>query len=257
MTGLLTNQYHAAKISIWEMGLVFHFEIRRPLAPTVGHDSVRSDAQTTIFSNLTTCIDALREYLDVFLAMDVSFYPHLPLEEWNRVVMAFFILYRLSAGLPEFPSWNVSCARFTVDLEQYLAQAIDRIRQSRPDEGDNKIASADLYTVLPEILESAKASYVLQRDHPEQVPAGMKAHIDVGTGRPFRNNASSTPRSFGSSSRVKCPATGFWAREARQMDGQCHQSISSQPDTTPGGISQLDEAFWDGVLALDRSALGQ
>lgn len=254
-TGLLINQYHAAKVSIYEMGLVFHFDHKKSLALTAGCNKTTSDHQAVLVSNLTTCVEALREYLDVFLAMEVSTYPHLPFEEWNRVILAFFILYRLSVNLPEVSTWDISYARLAIDLEGYLTQAIDRILRSRPDEGGNEIASADLYSVLPEILESAKASYVLRRDHPEQVTAGLKAHINVGTGAPFRNNASSTHNTLTSSMRVKCPATGFWAREARQTDGQPHQSTTMPYDGSFDEIQPLDETFWESMLGLDDSAL--
>lgn len=198
------------------MGLVYHFTIGK--VPTSRAAPCNSAA---LIHNLTQCVEAAKDYLDCFLALPIDIYPHLPAEEYFRCIMAFFVVYKLAARLPELPFWNLNSAREIIDLEQYLDVAASRVRQSRL--AADEIASGDVYSVLPEILESAKASYVVARDHPEQTVQGLRAHADVGSWDPVANSTSKTARPSPAIQRG-CPATGYWKRQAAQTDAMGYSS---------------------------------
>jgi hypothetical protein len=85
-------------------------------------------SEQALTMNLVGCVDAIKAYLDTFLAADPSTHLHLPFEEWFRLIMAFFILYKLSAGSRDIQGWDVSLCRETIDIETYLGQAIEHMR---------------------------------------------------------------------------------------------------------------------------------
>ena len=212
------TRYHAAKIRLFEMGIIYTFDAREPLT-WVDKSSVSTiHAQNMLISNLSKSVDAIREYLDYFLSTNMAVDNRLPLEEWFRFVLAFFVAYKLSVKLREFPQWDVRYARETLDLEKYLTAFIDRFRASQADQ-DISVASSgeDIYSVLPDVLESARASFIVARDHPEQIDSQFRAHIDPGSVSTKKGTSSGTTP-FPSTAHKGCPATGFWRAEAVQAD---------------------------------------
>ena len=211
---IFTTRYHAVKAWIHEMGIIYTLAARNPLT-WIDQSSVATlHAQRVLVSNLTSSVDAIKDYLDYFLTTDTSIDNRLPLEEWFRFVLALFAAYKLSLKLKEFPQWDVRYIRDSLDLEVYFNAFIDRFRASQQAE-DYNIASegADIYSVLPEVLESARSSFIFARDHPDQIDQNFKPHIDPGSAKQSKKqHRKASPHHRG------CPATGFWTAEAIQAD---------------------------------------
>ena len=73
-----------------------------------------------VISNLVKCVSSTKEYLDLFFAIPAAEHTSLPISAWYQVILAVFVLYRLSVGLPEVPEWNREIAHQSVDLQEYL-----------------------------------------------------------------------------------------------------------------------------------------
>jgi len=182
---------------------------------------------------LAKCVDAIKDYLDSFKAMDSAMDDRLPLEEWLRLMLAFFVAYKLSAKLIELPGWDVSFVRVTIDLEVYLASFVDRFQFARL--GADSVAAlygAGLYSVFPEILDSAKISYIMARDRPHEINNTLRVHSNLGGGE-FGGDSLRAVGPAHTSRGRECPATGFWRNEARQADSTGEfDSLASSDDFT-------------------------
>ncbi|KAL4783306.1 hypothetical protein BJX76DRAFT_368549 [Aspergillus varians] len=158
---LLTNAYHAVKILIYEMGLVYRYgQISRPSPGVPGYSAIF--APSKVVFNLTKSIIASKEYLDLFIATPSDEYSKLPLATWYQVILAVMVLYRLSIGLADIPDWSRDIAHDTVNLEEYLDILRCRL-QSTGTETEREIQSPQpgcLFAMFPEIMESVKTSYV-------------------------------------------------------------------------------------------------
>ena len=117
--------------------------------------------------NLIQCVNVAKEYLDIFLAMPVTEYHILPMFGWYRVILAIFVLYRLSIGLLVVPEWSPLIARETVNLEHYLGIIVDRLTSnaSRPSGAGQ---SETLFRMFAELFDSVRATYIMAKDHPPQ-----------------------------------------------------------------------------------------
>lgn len=217
--GLLTNSYHAAKIRICEMGLIYHCGVRAPLAFVDRHGPDSARTRSFVITSLTKCVDAIKLYLDQFLSMDPHVDNSLPLEEWCRLTLALFVAYKLSVPLIELPSWDPRLAQETLDLELYLGAFVDRLHGNCWNE-DLSLAlrNRSLYTVLPELLDSARTSFTQARIFMHTVPRGKQVHIDLLGEEHFGDGESTNAHFSGASSQGKCPVTEFWTREAPQVD---------------------------------------
>ncbi|KAK3074892.1 hypothetical protein LTR53_002282 [Teratosphaeriaceae sp. CCFEE 6253] len=244
-TGAFATRYHAAKIWIYEMGLLYHFRVSRKSPSASG---LCSAAQRLLFGNLASCADAIKQYLDVVLALELAVCGALPFEEWCRFIMAFFVLYRLSIGPREVPEWDVQLCRQTIDLEMYLGRAATFLRQaSRLDSGSS---SQGLYYVLPDVLKSAKASYVAVRDTPEAVPPGSRVHLDLSKpSQTARGPRVNNPSTF-LGERRGCPATGFWTHQALALDSDTDwHGVKVEEALDPSVQLQKNECLWSGLLS--------
>lgn len=207
---------------------------------------------------LVGCVEAIKSYLDTFLDVDPSTHKHLPFEEWCRVIMAFFILYKLSAGHQDIPHWNVSLCRDVINLDEYLERTIARLRVPVVMNSEEP-ASQGIFYVLPRILKSARTSYVLARDEPHLQVPGARVHIDLNATEKNITERSVTEGSAKSIAtdlhtatrrgQTRCPATGLWAAEAMclGLDTSWH-GIPSDREGMP--LAQLDhsEKMWKELL---------
>jgi hypothetical protein len=190
------------------MGLIYHFGARAPLFHEDESNAATLQAQTMIVANLSKCVDSVRDYLDCFRAMDPAIDDSLPLEEWFRFIAAFFMAYKLSVKLIEFPQWNVQLARQSLDLEKYMSIFVDRLR--RDSTNSDAVSAGDVYSVLGDILDGARSSFILVRD------GEFELHDDVCPHKTFDSEvgalgskpaAQQRPASL---AQGKCPATSFW-----------------------------------------------
>lgn len=106
------------------MGLLYHFRVGDEAPISVTNYPALGD-------NLLACVDAIKEYLDTLLAMESSEWNYLPCEEFSRLVIACFILYKLSVGPREVSGWDVEMCRSRVDVEKCLDAVADGICNSR------------------------------------------------------------------------------------------------------------------------------
>lgn len=232
------NQYHAAKFRIYDMGLLFHFRRHSPAQS-------RNLAPAGMDANLLSCAQAIKQYLDSFLLIDPSRYSLIPFEEWSRLVIAFFILYKLSAGSRDVPDWNTQLCRNTIDLETSLTTVARRLRGTRSFLESSQPQRDELYFVLPLILETARDSYVLARDAPDLVGPGHRVHTDLTRSSRAEGTASSA-------SILKCPATGFWIDKALAVDhGTDWHGVSLPTSVHPAEQLAKHADLWHALLDED------
>ncbi|KAK4554978.1 hypothetical protein LTR86_007744 [Recurvomyces mirabilis] len=219
-TALFVARYHAAKIWIFEMGMLYHFRVgQQPSIPTTSI-AVCSD----ISGNLVSCADAVKQYLNNFLAMSAD--PgSLPFEEWCRLIMAFFVLYKLSAGPCEFPKWNVQLCRSVIDLELYLTAIADKLRRAMPIHDSLVASSMSMHRVLPNILESARHSFIAIKNDSRGLQSGHRVHLDLSEARTSAALIANSNNLVGNhtvaqptTQRARCPATAMWASQALAFD---------------------------------------
>jgi len=251
LAGLSTTRYYATKIWIYELGLIYHFRPDRTnVAPQLAFGSDQSD----FVKSLTRCVDAIKGYLDSFLTLE-SESDILPFEEWLRLILACFVLYKLSVRLPEVTAWNFEYARRTIDLEAYLAALISHIRTARCEANQpDTMVGENLYAVLPEVLETAKASYVATRDAPHRHRSDAKVHMDLTVPRRSQIMENISTMS-GTSKSVRCPATGCWANLASDEDRHDELYGLVLPQSTSASVRQLEnDKLWSEFLTMDMTS---
>lgn len=231
------TRYYAARKRIYELGMLFHFRKKVFRSPEL---VVPFD----LAKNLLTCVDAIKHYLDAFLAIDFNAFTSLPAEEWFRLIIACFILYKLSAGARDIPSWNVELCHQVIDLEAYLSAIAQRIRSTRPSLEILQCARDELYYVLPLILESARDTYKLTREAPLLVPPGHPVHIDLSRSRQGEAAAAAAAA-------AKCPATGFWVEKALKFDKAGDWSgVAPLDPADPAHVKAASDRMWSRMFEL-------
>lgn len=174
--------------------------------------------------------------------MDPTLYSSLPFEEWFRLIAAFFILYKLSAGHKDILDWNPRLCREIIDLEAYLRTVARLLRGAGSSAETVQTPRDEMYFVLPEILESAKHSYVLTRDAPSLVGPCHRVHIDLRHSR--RPGTASALASVS-----KCPATGFWIDKALATDHETNwHGVMPMHFVHPSTQLEKNDELWKGLL---------
>lgn len=206
----------------------------------------RNRAPYDLESSLLKCVEAIKCYLDSFLAIDITTYNSLPVEEWMRLIITFFILYKLSDGSRDIPDWNVDLCRNKVNIEAYLATVARRIRSTRSSLDLCQPERDELYFVLPLVLESARHSYVLARDAPLLVRPGQRVHIDMSRSRRAEGGKTAASRAS------KCPATAFWVDKAIKIDhgSDWHGVTLPNHATHPADQMAKSNDLWNELLGM-------
>lgn len=234
------------------MGLVYRFGPGRPPANTGNADNTLSAHPILIF-NLVKCTDAAKEYLDCFLAVPVTEYHSLPLEEWLRVILAPFVLYRLCSGLREVPDWTTESARQTVDLTYYFDQILNRLRAiqtigttSCPAVGD------DLFAVLPTIFENVKNSFAAAKDRTSFSHGKIQAHQCLdGAKRDTAGSFALTSVSY-PNVRIKCPGTTSLHRVSPSTSGSGSGNLATPDEALAAEIHSIEgEKLWTDFFIED------
>ncbi|OJK01825.1 hypothetical protein ASPACDRAFT_1880196 [Aspergillus aculeatus ATCC 16872] len=234
---LLIDRYHAVKIRIQELGLVYCYGQRRPSCQMARGESTILSTHPNVINNLTKCVSSAKGYLQIFCALPAAEQSFLPFSTWYQVILAVFVLYRLSVGLPEVPQWSVDIARQTVDLQECIDQLRSHLQGIKP-LSDRQIPSKSLFSRLPEILESVGTSYTLAKENAAQVCDSRRAHHEL---KASDSTASPTQGLH------RCPAV----RYSRRYVAQIHE-----PSTLQGAIatevrSIEDETLWGDLFLLD------
>ncbi|KAJ5394293.1 uncharacterized protein N7487_011934, partial [Penicillium crustosum] len=234
---LLINSYHAVKIRIQEMGLVYCYGQRRPPPPKAQNDSTILSTPPMVISNLVKCVRSTKEYLDLFFAIPTAEHTSLPISAWYQVILAVFVLYRLSVGLPEVPEWNREIAHQSVDLQGYLDTLLSSLQAIKPSP-DRQIPTKNLFSMLPQILGSVQISYALAKENLGQVHDSNRAHHELGASKITASYTRGTHR---------CPALRYSNRQVAQAPDQ--PTLQNAIATEVQKIE--DEKLWGDILFMD------
>jgi hypothetical protein len=222
---------------IFEMGLFYHFRVGNEAAIPITQYPALND-------NLIACVAMIKDYLDTLLAMDSSEWNYLPCEEWSRLIVTFFVLYKLSVGPREVSGWDVEICRSVIDTEKYLDAVADHVCSSRQSLKTSEETIDSIYFVLPDILRSARASFVTARDMPHLVKPGDRVHVD-----PSKKEVRA--KIDGPKIKRGCPVTSSWTDRALLLDQETDwRAVELSQAVDPAEQLAKNERFWSDLLGM-------
>lgn len=213
---------------IYEVGLVHRFGRQRANVPRT-HTPDFSDTLETLNVTFQSCIGAAKDYLDCFLATLTPQLHLFPFEEWSRLTLALFVVYKLSNGLPQVPGWDPEMARTACDLDQYLTTLLSCLKPLTLT-GKTTSPPDTMFHLFPAIMESVKVSHRLAYEHPSMFPQGFQTH---GFEPAVSNKDNAAPRSSSG-----CP-------------GFRHLSKTATDTAATKGTSLSEEAMAD-ITAIEE-----
>ncbi|KAJ5159732.1 uncharacterized protein N7482_006736, partial [Penicillium canariense] len=230
LRALLLNSYHAAKIRIFEMGLVYNYgQPRRH--PKNAEDSTILSASPMLISNLIRCVESTKAYLDFFFTIPEMEYHKLSFSIWYQVVLAVFVLYRLSVGVSEVPEWDVNLTKASLDVEEYLGVLSSHLQSIRL---DTAVLPKSLFTMMPEIIASVETSYATAMVNSALIVDTRHPH------QPFSDRPALSVRG-----RHRCPGM----RNLRQSANQSSTEQSTLQTAVSAEIQIIEnEIFWRDLL---------
>jgi hypothetical protein len=182
---------------------------------------------------LIRCTQLTKEYLDLFFAIPETEYTRLPFCIWYKVVIAVFILYRLSIGVSEVPEWDVNLTQQTIDVDSYFRRLSSHLEFLRADE---EVPNKSLFTMVPEIINSVRTSYEMAR-------GGHRQALDARQPHP-----SFSPPSTFARGRYRCPGM----RNLRQPTNGSTAEQSTLHNAVTAEIQMIEnEMFWNELLVAD------
>ncbi|KAL3495894.1 hypothetical protein BJX62DRAFT_144842 [Aspergillus germanicus] len=228
---LLHHGYLAAKIRASDMGLAYNYgHSRRPSSAL--KDPTASTTCPALITNLTRCTQLTKEYLDLFFTIPQTEYTSLPFCIWYKVVIAVFVLYRLSTGVSEVPEWDVTLTQQTFDVDEYFRRLSSHLEFLRADEVSNK----SLFTMVPEIINSVRTSYDMARGGYGQALDARHPH------------QSFSPPSTSGRGRYRCPGM----RNLKQPTNGSVTQQSTLHNAVTADIQIIEnEMFWNELLVTD------
>ncbi|KAL2864819.1 uncharacterized protein BJX67DRAFT_199506 [Aspergillus lucknowensis] len=243
-SGLVINGYHAAKIRVYEMGLVYRYGQRKLPPLKVQEYSNTSYTPPMIIANLTNSVLSTIEYLEFFFAIPTAEYNSLPISMWYQVILAVTVLYRLSTGLSEVPGWDVDIAQETVDVKQYLGELSSHLQAIEQDPS-RELPTRNLYVMMPEIMESVQTSYELAREHPDEVNDTLGAHPSLS------DSPRNEPPSF--RGRHRCPGLRYLRRDASHTPtSMCSTEQPALQNNIAAEVQRIEsDKLWSDLVALD------
>ncbi|RDW83663.1 Zn(II)2Cys6 transcription factor [Aspergillus mulundensis] len=232
--------YRAAKIRIYEMGLVYRYG-QRKRAPANVSTQPTAPARSTVNHNLIQSLICAKEYLDAFLVMTQREYNKLPLSAWYQLILAIIVLYRLSVGLPDYPNWDREIAQDTVKLETYLDMLSQRLRPTEFQVGTGARAESNkcLFIMFPDMVESVKVSYMAARAQPIPDNYETAAHEAFVSGD-----------TMPSARKHRCPGM----RNLRRLTGETTEEDTLLQSAIADEVQQIEnEKFWNDLIVADIS----
>jgi hypothetical protein len=219
------------------MGLLYHFRVS-------GDNAISIFRYPALGENLLACVEAIKDYLDTLLAIEGSEWNYLPCEEWIRLIIACFILYKLSVGPREISGWNVETCRARVDFAKYADAVADHICNSRQSLETSEETIESIYFVLPDILRSARASFVIARDTPHLIKPGDRVHIDLSK---YQIKAEIDRPKV----QRRCPVTSMWAGRALLLDQETDwRAVELSRALDPAEQLVKPEKLWSDLLGI-------
>jgi hypothetical protein len=253
---MVRTHFQAARMYIFEMGMLYHFHRAR----SPHHNS--SNTNSIIIDMLTLCVHSIKEYLDSFFNIEDTRITEVPFEEWHRLIFALFVLYKLSVGIREFPSWRPDTCRNIINLEACLNMIVKKLDSHIPKDHKTVDASLTMFGALPEILRTAKASYVLAKavdGNLHQIPSDFRAHasphVRLGDGActsallQVDQDQAVPPATSETSRRARCPATSMWAAQALRTNIRGHwRGLDICVTETPDRQREASARMWADLL---------
>ena len=223
------------------MGLLYHFRVS-------DDDAISIFRYPALGENLLACVEAIKDYLDTLLAIEGSEWNYLPCEEWIRLIIACFILYKLSVGPREISGWDVETCRARVDFAKYADAVADHIYNSRRSLETSDETIESIYFVFPDILRSARASFVIARDTPHLIKPGDRVHIDLSKDKIRAEIVRPKVQR-------RCPVTSLWAGRALLLDQETDwQAVELSRALDPAEQLAKTERLWSDLLGIQVSS---
>jgi hypothetical protein len=186
-----------------------------------------------LVTNLIQCTEFTKEYLDLFFTIPTTEYTSLPFCIWYKVVIAVFILYRLSTGVCEVPEWDVNLTQQTIDVDSYFRRLSSHLELLRADE---EVPNKSLFAMVPEIINSVRTSYEMAR-------GGHGQALDARQPHP-----SFSPSSTSARGRYRCPGM----RNLKQPTNGSVTEHSTLHNAVIAEIQMIEnEMFWSELLVPD------
>jgi hypothetical protein len=162
-------RYKAIRIMVYEVGLVHRFGRQRTTLYQPTPD--KASGAAALSATLSKCLDASADYVECFLAMPAADLQHLPFQDWTHLVLALFVIYKLSTGIADVPEWDSMSAVGRCELEECL-----KLLRYRLEVNQEQPLCETMFNMLPMILGSVQKACELMREHPEMFPQGIRAH---------------------------------------------------------------------------------
>lgn len=161
---------------------------------------------------LVLCLNGAKDFFQSFLTIPASEYQSVSMIQWNALIFATMVLYKLSIGMASIPEWNPEVAQSSVPLETYLETCCQRMSAatSYPSVSEGWEQRQDFFSLMSPIWRNVKDTYLRLRQM-----SWAEAVADVGkvhaTSFP---NMSASGESSPSRTTVhhRCPAFSFWTR---------------------------------------------
>ena len=157
---------------------------------------------------LVLCLKSTKDFFESFMTIPASEYNLISFVQWNALIFATMVLYRLSLGLASIPEWNPEIARSSVPLETYLDHCCQLMSAATStNELDDGKRRNDLFSLMAPIWNNVRDTYLRLRDLPwdEAVADQGKVHATN-----FPSHHTSVPR--------RCPALALWSRKGSSFN---------------------------------------
>ena len=162
---------------------------------------------------LLLCLEGAKDFFQSFLTIPASEYHALSMIQWNALIFATMVLYKLSIGLASIPEWDPEVARGSVPLETYLetcchlmSAATSNCVPAQCEDGP------DFFSLMAPIWGNVKDTYSRLRQMPWDQAVADQGEVHAtsfpGIARPGRSVPSQT------SVPHRCPAFSFWGRKS-------------------------------------------
>lgn len=162
---------------------------------------------------LLPCLGGAKDFFQSFLTIPASEYQSLSMIQWNALIFATMVLYKLSIGLASIPEWDPEVARVSVPLETYLetccqlmSAATSNCVPGRWDHGQ------DFFSSMAPIWGNVKDTYLRLRQMPWDQAVTDRGKVHATSFPGIAPSGRSSPSQ--TSVHHRCPAFSFWGRKS-------------------------------------------
>jgi hypothetical protein len=105
-------QYHNLRIHLYEIAL--HVPLPQPENMTSSTNNQSYWRLQTLYS----CLNAVKEFIDIYFTIPVELYFHLAVGAWGQITHVLIVLSRLC--LLDFPNWDLNHVKEVLDFSEVL-----------------------------------------------------------------------------------------------------------------------------------------